>query len=75
MKISSLCFDLSSNAFGRAWLLAQAAFWSCMMSRLLGPPERGGNMGSNGDKSRDSCKRILDGNDILLFILVLKKIF
>ena len=24
MKISVLCFDLSSNAFGRAWLLAQA---------------------------------------------------
>ena len=23
MKISILCFDLSSNAFGRAWLLAQ----------------------------------------------------
>ena len=24
MKISVLCFDLSSNAFGRAWLLAKA---------------------------------------------------
>ena len=41
MKISVLCFDLSSNAFGRAWLLAQA------LSRvydveIVGTSRRGG---------------------------------
>jgi glycosyltransferase involved in cell wall biosynthesis len=41
VKISVLCFDLSINAFGRAWLLAQAlsAFYDV---EIIGASRRGG---------------------------------
>ena len=41
MKVSVLCFDLSSNSFGRAWLLAQALskFYDV---EIVGPSKRGG---------------------------------
>jgi glycosyltransferase involved in cell wall biosynthesis len=41
VKISILCFDLSSNAFGRAWLLAQALskFYDV---EIIGSSRRGG---------------------------------
>ena len=41
MKISILCFDLSSNAFGRAGLLAQALSRFCDVE-IIGPSRRGG---------------------------------
>ena len=41
MKISVLCFDLSSNAFGRAWLLAQALSGICDVE-IIGTSRRGG---------------------------------
>ena len=41
MKISILCFDLSSNAFGRAGLLAQAISRFCDVE-IIGPSRRGG---------------------------------
>ena len=41
MKVSVLCFDLSNNSFGRAWLLAQALskFYDV---EIVGPSRRGG---------------------------------
>lgn len=41
MKVSVLCFDLSSNSFGRAWLLAQALsrFYDV---EIVGPSRKGG---------------------------------
>ena len=41
MKISVLCFDLSSNAFGRAWLLARAlsGFYDV---EIIGTSKKGG---------------------------------
>lgn len=41
MKISVLCFDLSNNSFGRAWLLARALskFYDV---EIIGPSKRGG---------------------------------
>lgn len=41
MKISVLCFDLSSNAFGRAWLLAQALS-GVYDVEIIGTSRRGG---------------------------------
>ena len=41
MKVSILCFDLSSNAFGRAGLLAQALSRFCDVE-IIGPSRRGG---------------------------------
>jgi len=41
VKISILCFDLSSNAFGRAGLLAQALARFCDVE-IVGPSRRGG---------------------------------
>ena len=41
MKISVLCFDLSSNAFGRAWLLAQALS-GIYDVEIIGTSRRGG---------------------------------
>ena len=41
MKISVLCFDLSSNAFGRAWLLAQALS-GVYDVEIIGTSKRGG---------------------------------
>ena len=41
MKVSVLCFDISSNSFGRSWLLARALskFYDV---EILGPSRRGG---------------------------------
>ena len=39
MKISILCFDLSSNAFGRAGLLAQAISRFCDVE-IIGPSRK-----------------------------------
>ena len=41
MKVSVLCFDVSSNSFGRAWLLAQALskFYDV---EIIGPSWKGG---------------------------------
>ena len=41
MKISVLCFDLSSNAFGRAWLLAKALS-SVYDVEIIGTSRKGG---------------------------------
>jgi glycosyltransferase involved in cell wall biosynthesis len=41
VKISILSFDLSSNAFGRAWLLAQALSGVCDVE-IIGTSRRGG---------------------------------
>jgi len=41
VKISVLCFDLSSNAFGRAWLLAQALS-GVYDVEIIGTSRRGG---------------------------------
>ena len=41
MKISILCFDLSSNAFGRAWLLAKALSASYDVE-IIGTSRKGG---------------------------------
>ena len=41
MKISVLCFDLSSNAFGRAWLLAQALL-GVYDVEIIGTSRKGG---------------------------------
>ena len=41
MKISVLCFDLSSNAFGRAWLLAKALSASYDVE-IIGTSRKGG---------------------------------
>ncbi|HIL26313.1 MAG TPA: glycosyltransferase, partial [Nitrospinaceae bacterium] len=41
MKISVLCFDLSSNAFGRAWLLAKALS-SAYDVEIIGTSRNGG---------------------------------
>jgi glycosyltransferase involved in cell wall biosynthesis len=41
VKISVLCFDLSSNAFGRAWLLASALSVGYDVE-IIGPSRKGG---------------------------------
>ena len=41
MKISVLCFDLSSNAFGRAWLLAHTLSGICDVE-IIGTSRKGG---------------------------------
>ena len=41
MKVSVLCFDLSSNSFGRAWLLAKSAS-KFVDVEIVGPSRTGG---------------------------------
>ncbi|SVE31614.1 uncharacterized protein METZ01_LOCUS484468, partial [marine metagenome] len=50
VKISVLCFDLSNNSFGRAWLLARALskFYDV---EIIGPSKRGGIWSPMGETS------------------------
>jgi glycosyltransferase involved in cell wall biosynthesis len=57
VKISVICFDLSSNAFGRAWLLAQALSVGYDVE-IIGPSRKGGIWAPMAD-SRISVKEFI----------------